>query len=743
MAANPFDQFDAPASAPAPTGNPFDQFDAPAAPQPKVRMDRQTFNAELLRRARETDQSPAEIKAWAESVYQPEQENTAELTYGLGPNFEKEITTLRAQPNVPTNIVDAGVRNTGLATMFRGAADELLFNRGDELAANLRTGFGLAGDYEAALLDERTARAQDDPTDRFFGQLGMAAASIPLGGVLSKAPGRLGQLGEVLNAVPDWVARGGTIPKRMGRAIAAGGGAGALYSSGALTGDETLPEAALQVGRGTAQGAMLAGPTSLATDTASAVARKTTDLFSGRSGATSAVADIGQDFQRAYPEDFAAYQAVNGVAPSFPDLLRFRFENLERQLGRQPNLAEVIGPQGGRLTDTLSAAPENAARFQQALPQAGAEVQQTVAARMTPGARDSQAIIDNANRRADIEFAPYKDAPVQLSPTEQIYIQSGLEELPNALGALKGADKERIIEGIQSGQLTGGDLDLLRRALRKQSRSDMGASFSTMAEQVEDVITNNIPGSMRAVKNYARRMSRAEGSDIGRKGVAEGSLAYQQQLRRPELSAPSNLTPQEQAILDTLPAKDRGKRARLGGARLGFRAELVERVQEGGGAAYTMAAKIGDGTTNFAQNLRATMRPQEAEAFITYMQGQKQAIDSLAGLSNLRPEQVATAIDSLEEATRAGFFTTSGGVAKAGFLTRLGRETLSIGKDAARKLADDLLDPAKFEPAMKLLEKRGITRDRLNRIARDSIIAAFSGNNEMPEGTISVSQPQE
>jgi hypothetical protein len=45
MAQNPFDQFDAPAAAPAMSANPFDQFDAPAMPQDQMPGTRQTYTA--------------------------------------------------------------------------------------------------------------------------------------------------------------------------------------------------------------------------------------------------------------------------------------------------------------------------------------------------------------------------------------------------------------------------------------------------------------------------------------------------------------------------------------------------------------------------------------------------------------------------------------------------------------------------------------------------------------------------
>lgn len=726
------DQPDAGAVPPPPPGF---TLDAPVTQEP-VRMDRKAFNAELLRRVRETDETPEQIREWARSVRQPARENATDLTYDLTDRAAEEIAAIRGRANVPAQVIDISKRNTGLGPILRGGTDFLLFNRGDELAAGLETGFGLAGNYDEALQELRVIRAQDDPTDRFFGQLGGAALTMGAGAL----PGAAGR---AAMAVPAWVAAPTSIVGRAGRAAVAGAGSGALYSSGALTGDETLGEAATETAIGAGQGLMTAGILSPAIDLTAAGGRKVIDLFSGRSGATSALETVAKDVAQAYPTEFAALRQQNGRDPTFADVLRFRFTQLQQQLGHQPNMGEILGPQGARLTETLAAAPENAARFGEAVQGAVARTGREVTAKMAPGARDSQAIIDNANRRADIEFAPYKDQKVQLSPTEQLYIRSGIEELPNALGALKGADKERITNALMMGEITGGDLDLLRRALRKQSRSDMGASFSTMAEQVEDVITTYIPGSARAVKNYARRMSRAEGSDVGRKGVTQGSTAFEQNLRRPELSQPTGITPAEQAILDTLPAKDRGRVARLGGARLGIRAEVADAVNNNSGAAYTMAARVGDGTTNFAQNLRSTLGEREAGPFISYLQGQKQAIDSLAALSGMRPEQVATNLDTLEEITKAGFFQTTGGAGKAGFLARMSRETFGIGKDAARKLADDLLDPAKFEPAMRLLEKRGVTRDRINRIARDSILAAMSGNTETPEGAISTRAAQE
>lgn len=999
------------------------EFGGTPVTQEPVRMDRKAFNAELLRRVRETDESPEQIREWARSVRQPAQENATDLAYDLTDRAAEEIAAIRGRANVPAQVIDIGERNTGLGPIVRGGADALLFNRGDELTAGLNTGFGLAGNYDEALQEERLLRAQDDPTDRFFGQMGTAALS-------TIGPGLPGAVGKVLGAVPAWVAAPTSIVGRAGRAAVAGAGSGALYSSGALTGDETLGKATTETAIGAGQGLLTAGILSPAIDLTAAGGRRVVDLFSGRSGATSALETIAKDVAQAFPTEFAALRQQTGRDPSFADVMRLRFTNLQQQLGRQPSMGEVLGPQGARLTDTLSAAPENAARFSEAV-QGGVDTLQA-GVRQRRGARDYVAeeeaaalagvrgrvgggeIIDTLDQQllagnrellGDAQFAERqrqallatlrRDLPVGLPQQELNAMQREVQQQIAGLDArgplaLRQAQKELDdanyaalrevstpvdpkdvsqvnkflasvnIEGRtkteirdmlnKSKMITGDAYEKIRRGLRDRwlsgqigsetYRADAEkldqifgpylpqvgqarqASFearsategsalgmkavggtgqgkpATMAEAL-DVATPEqmagVPsGAVQEVRNqtrtadstyalatqvvsnaqYAANLKRAlpggmadglisfltnskrsvdRASDLAMdKATANGKAAYDfaERLQDPRFAqefrdaAPDIAdgviaeATRQKAKVDALESLNLPKAvesvssARKFAERVAedsqFRqtlervlppnisGALIEGMTSVGGLAGRLEAagirtagndasaaeaflnriatddkfaaglvrdlpkEVGEGLIDFAKTQKARIdaarnagldkvarnpaesyrfaermrdpveqdelrrvAPDIADDLIQYVQGQKQAIDSLAALSGMRPEQVATNLDTLEEITKAGFFQTTGGAGKAGFLARMSRETFGIGKDAARKLADDLLDPAKFEPAMRLLEKRGVTRDRINRIARDSIIAAMSGNTETPEGAISTRAAQE
>jgi hypothetical protein len=72
-----------------------------------------------------------------------------------------------------------------------------------------------------------------------------------------------------------------------------------------------------------------------------------------------------------------------------------------------------------------------------------------------------------------------------------------------------------------------------------------------------------------------------------------------------------------------------------------------------------------------------------------------------------------------------GLSAGAGGAFKANLASRL-LATADIGAGAAKKLADDLMDPARREAAIRVIERAGIPRNGLREQMAGALIAAGS-----------------
>jgi hypothetical protein len=254
-------------------------------------------------------------------------------------------------------------------------------------------------------------------------------------------------------------------------------------------------------------------------------------------------------------------------------------------------------------------------------------------------------------------------------------------------------------------------------------------------------LTDAIPQSARAVKNYARRLTRAEGTKIGQTATTATARDFAAARNRPELTNPSGISAADQAILDTLPAKDRGALARKGGVRIGAE-NAIDTAAGNAKASYTLASNLENGG-DAAANLRLSMGDDRANQIIAYATEQKKAIDNLAALAGVPAEQVPTVLDSASAMIQLGTLSFKQG--GAGFLSNIATgiaKSLGVGEATAKKLADNLFDPAQFEKTVRLLEARKLPKSRLTNITRNAFfkLAAEVGkdNTETPEGAVIV-----
>jgi hypothetical protein len=728
--AGPWEQFGAvaePAPSAAPTAGPWEQFGGapettaspPVKPTPLPQKD---FEAEVLRRMR-AGETPEAIRAFSQTVFNPV-DPSGSVTYELGPELENVASQIQGGYSGPVQVLDT-TESDKLGAFLRSTLDAGTLNFGDEATAGIKSIFG-QGSYEDLVRQERAQRAVDSVVNPNEQMAGTAVGTI---GTAMLPATRL------LDA-PTFIGK-------AGRGVLAGAGISGLSGYGASqSGEEALGRLPSDLVSGAVVGL-----------TAPVVA-----------AAPGAVASLASDSRK-------AIESIRELGIS-PAVLKAEYAAMEADLGRKPSIAEVLGRAGERLRPALAPVPElrdAAVKLTEGNQQ---RLSAGIRARTEPRSKAAQDMFDNAERRGDIEFARFRDVPVKLPSTDQVFLSQNVINEPGALGALKAADRDRIIAGVESGDIKAGDLDLLRRGLRKLSRTDLGVSYETLAGQVEDILTNAVPDATRAVRNYARRMSRAEGVEkVGEKALTASRSDFASARNRPEMQNPSGITASDQAVLDTLPAKDRGRLARQGGARIGANNAVAAEAGRNTQASYQMAANL-EQDSNAAANLRLAMGAEQADELIRYVTAEKRAIDSLAALSGIPAQKVATLQDDL--ALGADIAAAASGRAGAGFMAGVYNhivKTLGIGQGPARKLSEMLFEPgradnvlrkleadgsrwvlpkrfednAKAQQTKKMLEQYNITPNRLRQVMKDSLFlsaAQFGADNtRAPEGAVTV-EPQ-
>jgi hypothetical protein len=517
-----------PEAAAVPPPPPGFTLDSPDAAPAIVKLAPRDFDLEVAKRVR-AGQSAQEIRDWATTVRDPN-DPTGTVIRTIGPELEQVVENVRSGSGTPVEVLDV-TKGDPWGAALRSGLDAATFNFGDEATAALKS---LVGDqsYEDLVRAERSQRAidaQTNPNEQGVGTgVGtVASAFLPMGKVL-EAPKLLGMTGRV----------------------ARGAGVGAAMSGLA--------------GVGAAQ------------DTTEAADRLPADVLSGAAlGAALPVAGSAFRYlKNNFTDQGSATSALDALGLS-PSMMRAEAENFRRATGRAPTVADVVGPRIERLRGTLAGANETRYAAADAAEAAAKDLQAGILERTQPRVKAAQDMFDNAERRGDIEFAKFREVPVTLAPTEQVFLSEAVISEPGALGALKANDRQRIEAAVQMGQISGGDLDLLRRSLRKQSRTDMGVTYSTLAEQVEDIMATNIPEAARAVRNYARRMTRAEGIEkVGEKALTSSRADFTSARNRPELQAPSGISAEDRAVLagftrqkNVPPPETRGAGQQYHGAR--------------------------------------------------------------------------------------------------------------------------------------------------------------------------------
>lgn len=575
-----------------------------------------------------------------------------------------------------------GTPSTDFGAIARGAGDELSFKFLDEIEAFVETGEFSGEAYDAAWQRRQQRRMADNPDLRTLGQVTGIGTSLVL---------PAGALGRVAGT---------------GRQMLAGAGLGGTMNMAAGIGaagpGERFDNADTDFVTGAVSGA--------GAPLVAAGGRKVLQTFgvNPQSGADDILRGANLDpaeLQRRAAE----YYAATGQGARISDLLTP--DEARRFTGPLSRSTDARGRVLGELEASRTDLPQAmTGRVQQGGPIAGPE-----------------SIRQATRAQGDVEFAAFRDTPVALDPADVQFMRD--QVVPNApVSRIVGGRVEEGLSDDFNPALAAGDMDLLRRSLRSRARSRPGEGYAETADDLEAIITAQVPEAQTALDNYRRGMTTADGADFGRTALRQGGA-----VDFPETYAALNAAGQE-------------------GAALGARSGLFEQAIESPSQSYRLAARLQQ-DPGFQERLRMALPANEADELIAFATQQKQGVDSIAALARIPQDKIETLLDSTEEMTDAivAAGLGAGGAFKAGLLNSILART-NIGRGAADRLADDLLNPDRRERVIRLLEQAGLPRQGVREIVQGAFIAAgvaLSTADRVPEGapdpveTVNIGVPQQ
>ncbi len=583
-----------------------------------------------------------------------------------------------------------GTASTNVGSYARGVADRATLNFADELEAFVETGSFSGEEFDAALVRRQQRRMADDPDFRAAGEFVGTGLSMAMpGGPLSRVAGLRNQM---------------LVGSGVGAGMNTLAGIGAAEQGNRF---ETVGEDAVTGG--------IAG---LASPVVAGTGRKLVQMFVPGGAVNQTAAD----------------DLLQGAGLD-PAELRRRADEYFAVTGQGARITDLLTPdEAKRFTGPLSRSDAARGRVFDELETARTTLPAGMAGRatMSPTAMGPQTITGpeeirrQANDLADTEFGAIANRPVSLDQFGQQFMLEDVLPYVN----LPRMTRDQIRQTVeQGGTLTVADMDRMRRALAKSGGVSIGGvPYERMADDIQATITNQVPAYGEAVENMARRLAVADGGDPRFLGGAE--------LGRAAVSGNTGTR-------DVTDAMRRQSAEGRTGAALGARSGVFNEAIESPGKSYALARRLAE-DPGFAQRLRSTMGQAEADDLIAFATQQKQGVDAIAAMARIPQDKIETLLDSTEEMTDAVVAAGlgAGGAFKAGILNSILART-NIGRGAADRLAEDLLNPARRERVIELLERVGLPKTGLREIVQSAFIAtgvALSTADREPEG---VPTPQE
>lgn len=574
----------------------------------------------------------------------------------------------------PTIFGPDGTPSTQGGALLRGALDPISGNFLDELEAFVEVGSFSGPEYEEAWSRRQQRRMADDPVARNTGQ----------------ALGVIGTMAAPLAGAARVVGTG----RQIGTGMLTGGSLTALSGAGAAAPGERTNNLAGDFIFGAGAGALAPVAATAGREVVQALGDSRIPAIA-RTSAT----DVLEDSTLRAPvlrQRLAEAQAAGIENPSVAELMRgAEGAQFGAALGRSPVVREQV----------ISAAQEAASGL-------GEKSAKKIADTRTLATPDTlkRRTVERGNR----DFGAFRERVVSLDPfAAQSFTNDVVEKIP-----LTPAYKEKLLERLEKGELTGQDLDILRQRASKLERSataDVALVGETLREQIMDVYAKHIPEAAGAVNRYRMGMQAAEGAQEGVKAVASGRA------------------------LDVAEAGAQMNRVQQAGRNIGAAGEMFSRQLDDPAAAYRFAQNL---ETNPAEMgaLRQVMGDQ-ADELAAYAIETKRAVDGLVGLARGVPlSKGEDVLDNtrrmIEVVVAAPGSLGAGGAMVTGMTARLAR-ALGLGEGQARALASMLMDPQQRDRTIAVLEKAGLPSLGLREIVQASFIAtanALATADREPEG---------
>lgn len=565
---------------------------------------------------------------------------------------------------VDVNALPENLRTPDAMATLRGFGDTMLLNYADELGSAIESGQTSGPEYDRLMAENAALRATDDPNARSAGELiGM------LGGLLVPA-GAAGRVAGLSKQALTGAATGGTM------AAIAGSGANGPDNRTATLGSDfaigsTIGLAAPAVAataRKVVQGLPL-----LPRKLAGMIDQTTADDAILASGLTQeGLMSRLQEFQKANP-------------------------------GKAPRVSDIMTPEEAqRFTKPLSRSPESRRRVLETFSEDAQALPQNLAKEITsgPGITTVGPAQATAVRRATDKslYGAAENNVYSLAGPNRIVLAEDI--LPYV--SLPKATAAKIQERFDNDALTGGDLVTIRRALDRFNKqtTNSGTAYADLVTELDSIIGEVAPELNRARNVSAANRALTEGTQLGRSAAVPGNRSGE-------------------IVTEVRNARD----LEQPGIAPGARSALVDQAIGNPRQAYDLAKNL-EGNRGFQDQLRAALPPEEANSLIAFATSQKKAIDNLAAMARIPDEKVGSILDNVEEMTdvivAAG--VGAGGAFKASLVNQ-GLARLGVGKGAANKLADDLLNPAKRERVIRLLEQRGLPRQGVRELVQGAFIS--------------------
>ena len=386
--------------------------------------------------------------------------------------------------------------------------------------------------------------------------------------------------------------------------------------------------------------------------------------------------------------------------------LRRRARKFFQKTGRGATLAEILEPGGAHeLRAATGTGLGGTARAKKAL-QDFAEnrrigLQDTLAegverGRVVTGAEEVAA---RNKEISDRTFGRIRRLPVTMSAAEVREFSSGpvgrilSQDAPFAFRQLKNAIKD----GDEVGQITAGDADDIRQALKNASAAATGSGKSRLravADRITEIASEEIPEFADAVKGASRRGRFRSGTKEGRKATSAAETEFRQFVRRAD-------------------------GPRTAGARVGARTAIRDSARSSPDNARKTAAQLAE-SRGAGANLRE-LDPVEADRLQALAQEELRALNSVK--ETVRGTRVGDALEEelndIQSALELGTLPTGRG--SSGFtvnvILRVFRR-IGIPPTAAENLAKAATDPSRTDDVINTLERAGVEPNVAHRLAR-------------------------